>query len=92
MVMGGVAHSLLLESRSKVFNSMRKGTAGRFNGDLLERARVPFVLTWDQPGRPWREDGPETFGPATKVREDLILPAAGSFRARVTLWRREIEP
>ncbi|MFN7976384.1 MAG: hypothetical protein U0166_29305 [Acidobacteriota bacterium] len=87
-VVGGVADTFLLASRARTFNSMRKGTSGRFNGDLLSRAPIDLVMTWTQPERPEPVPDLTIPGPLDKVRETAVLPdGQGGHRATVTLWR-----
>jgi hypothetical protein len=91
-VLGGTADTLLMGSRATVYNSMRRGTAGRFNGDIATRADVRWVMTWSQPGRPAVHDAPVP-GRLVKVRETPLLPRAGGPpRATVELWRHEVSP
>lgn len=89
MVVGGVADTLLVESRAMTFNSMRKGTTGRFNGDLLQRAPVRWVIGWTQPERTFAVDDLRPSGRVELVRADPILKTSAGPRATILVWRRE---
>ncbi len=86
-VLGGVADSLLLESEAMTFATMRKGSGGRFNEGIRERASVDWLLMFRRSGGRLMMDRPGMLEGTELARESDILPTRSGPRATVYLYR-----